>query len=93
MTFRILLSFFSCKNEKGEIYLGLAVGSEPLTYVFARVDSDILDLAKNSDCLPTNIFWWHSYRKYKVEFLSTKDVVSFISQFELGTLLGIESHD
>lgn len=38
--------FFSCKNQKKEIYLGLAVKNETLTYLFALIeDPSILALA------------------------------------------------
>jgi len=82
------LQFFSCKNERDEIYLALAVDSKPLTYLFARVDSDVLELAEDTNTLPANIIWLHGYIIHKIEFLPTEDVVSYISESELNHLLG-----
>lgn len=75
--------FFSCRNEKEDIYLGLAVDNEPLTYLFALIeDSDVLFLAKYG--LNTSDFYLTlSYRVFKVVMLEEKDIAVEISQIEV----------
>lgn len=75
--------FFSCKNEKEEIYLGLAVDSELLTYLFALIeDSDILFLAKYG--LNTQDFYLDlNYRIFKVIISKEGDSIIEIPQIEV----------
>lgn len=77
--------FFSCKNEKEEIYLGLAVDSEPLIYLFALIeDSDVLFLAKYG--LNTQDFYLAlKYRIFKVTISEEGDTAIEIPQIEVNS--------
>lgn len=74
--------FFSCKNPKGEIYLGLAVYSEPLTYLFALIeDSSILALTVRG--LNTPDFYLDlGYKVFKVVMSKDEETAIEISQEE-----------
>jgi len=75
--------FFSCKNQKEQIYLGLAVDSEPLTYLFALVeDSSILALV--NFLLNTPDFYLDlDYKIFKVTMPKDEDTAIEISQSEV----------
>lgn len=77
--------FFSCKNQKEEIYLGLAVNSEPLTYLFALIeDSSILFSAKYRLINTPDFYLDLNYKIYKVILSGAlHDVVTEIPQLEV----------
>jgi hypothetical protein len=82
--------FFSCKNEKDEVYLGIWVDESEnnYTFLFALIeDSSILVLLER-DLKPADFYIYHYYKTYKVEMFNStvteatkEEVESYFSEY------------
>lgn len=80
--------FFSCKNELGTTFLGLAIEDNPLTYLFGQVELETLSKRKLKTELPVKLLWWYGSPIYRVEMLlSTGDTATLMTKEESGKLL------
>lgn len=80
--------FFSCKNESGDIFLGLAIEDNPLTFLFSQIDSQTLNKENLTEQLPVRILQWWNLCAYKVEMLlSTKDTATLLTKEQTDKLL------
>jgi len=75
--------FFSCKNERDEIYLALAVDSEPLTYLFVLIEDSSLLVLVNFGLNTPDFYLDLDYKVFKVTMSDTSDVVTELPQSEV----------
>ena len=79
--------FFSCKNELGVTFLGLAIEDSPLTYLFGQVELETLSKRKLKIELPIKLLWWYANPIYRVEMFPTEDTATLMTKEESDTLL------
>lgn len=79
--------FFSCKNELGDIYLGLAIEDNPLTFLFAQIESQILTFSELTTRLPLMLLADYYNAMYRVEIVSTGDTAILMTENEVNKVL------
>jgi len=68
--------FFSCENESGIIFLGLAIEDDPLIFLFTEVDQAVINRTNFIEELPVKIMREDGKSYYKIQILDTEDTLT-----------------